>query len=61
MENVEIVGIIGPGVTSDDEVIIYSVGGMLLEDVTRAFGIYPYAKAHNIGTSLNLWEAPAAY
>lgn len=49
------------GRTSDDEIIIYSVGGMPVEDVAWAHDIYNYAVEHNIGTSLNLWEEPSAY
>lgn len=49
------------GRKSDDEIIIYSVGGMPVEDVAWAHEIYQNALERNIGTSLNLWEAPAAY
>ena len=49
------------GRKSDDEIIVYSVGGMPVEDVAWAHDIYNYAVENNIGTSLNLWDAPAAY
>lgn len=50
-----------PGRTSDDEIIVYSVGGMPVEDVAWAHDVYNYAVENNIGTSLNLWESPAAW
>lgn len=49
------------GRASDDEIIVYSVGGMPVEDVAWAHDIYNYALEHNIGTKLNLWETPAAW
>lgn len=49
------------GRASDDEIIVYSVGGMPVEDVAWAHDIYNYGLEHNIGTKLNLWETPAAW
>lgn len=49
------------GRQSDDEIILYSVGGMPVEDVAWAHDIYNYAVENNIGTKLNLWETPAAF
>lgn len=49
------------GRKSDDEIIVYSVGGMPVEDVAWASEIYEYARKNNIGQTLNLWETPAAY
>ena len=49
------------GRTSDDEVIIYSVGGMPVEDVAWGSEVYDYAMEHGIGTKLNLWEKPYLY
>lgn len=49
------------GRKSDDEIIVYSVGGMPVEDVAWAHDIYNYAIENNIGTKLNLWETPAAF
>lgn len=47
-----------PGRTSDDEIIVYSVGGMPVEDVAWGKVIYDNAKKMGVGTSLNLWEKP---
>ena len=47
-----------PGRTSDDEVIIYSIGGMPVEDVAWGKKCYEKAKELGIGTKLNLWEKP---
>lgn len=47
-----------PGRTSDDEVIIYSIGGMPVEDVAWGKRCYERAKELGIGTKLNLWESP---
>lgn len=42
----------------DDEVIIYSVGGMPVEDVAWGTVCYRHALERGIGTKLNLWSAP---
>ena len=42
----------------EDEIVIYSVGGMPTEDVAWGTEVYRYAMEHNIGTKLNLWDAP---
>lgn len=47
-----------PGRTSDDEVIIYSVGGMPVEDVAWGKKCYEKALELGIGTRLNLWDKP---
>lgn len=44
--------------TSDDQIIMYSVGGMPVEDVAWACHVYDYAIQNNIGVKLNLWEIP---
>lgn len=49
------------GRKDDDEVIIYSVGGMPVEDVAWGSQVYDYAMEHGIGTKLNLWEKPYLY
>jgi ornithine cyclodeaminase len=46
------------GRKSDDEVIIYSVGGMPVEDVAWGKKCYEKALKLGIGTKLNLWETP---
>ncbi len=47
-----------PGRTSDDDIIIYSVGGMPVEDVAWGCSVYRRAKELGIGTKLNLWDIP---
>ena len=44
--------------TSDDEIVVYAVGGMSLEDVSWGYECYQNALANNIGIKLNLWDAP---
>ena len=46
------------GRTSDDEIVIYAVGGMSLEDVSWGYECYQNALKNNIGIKLNLWETP---
>lgn len=46
------------GRKSDDEVIIYSVGGMPVEDVAWGKKCYEKALELGIGTKLNLWDHP---
>jgi ornithine cyclodeaminase/alanine dehydrogenase-like protein (mu-crystallin family) len=48
-----------PGRRDDDEIILYSVGGMPVEDVAWATDLYRVAEEKNIGTVLNLWDTPA--
>lgn len=55
----EIVRGITPARQNDDEVFIYSVGGMPVEDVAWATKVYRNAVRDGIGTSLNLWDTPA--
>jgi ornithine cyclodeaminase len=43
----------------DEEIILYSVGGMPIEDVAWATDLYRTAEEKNIGTVLNLWDTPA--
>ncbi len=50
-----------PGRESDDQIIIYSIGGMPVEDVAWGKTIYENALAKGIGTKLNLWEKPYLY
>ncbi len=47
-----------PGRTSEDEIIIYSVGGMPVEDVAWGCSVYKKAKELGIGVKLNLWDKP---
>ena len=46
------------GRESDDEIIVYSVGGMPVEDVAWGTIIYRNALKKGIGVKLNLWEVP---
>lgn len=48
-----------PGRQSEDEIFLYSAGGMPVEDVAWATDVYNNAVEKGIGTSLNLWESPA--
>ena len=47
-----------PGRESDDEIIVYSVGGMPVEDVAWGTIVYRNALKKGIGTKLNLWNTP---
>ena len=46
------------GRTSDDEIIIFSVGGMPVEDVAWGKKCYEKAVELGIGTKLKLWDKP---
>ena len=48
-----------PARRRDDEIIIYSVGGMPVEDVAWGTTVYRKAVELGIGTKLNLWKQPA--
>ncbi|MFP3578998.1 tyramine oxidase subunit B [Arthrobacter sp. SIMBA_036] len=48
-----------PARRDDEEIILYSVGGMPIEDVAWATDLYHAAEEKNIGTVLNLWDTPA--
>lgn len=43
---------------NDEEIIIYSVGGMPVEDIAWGTMVYRNAVEKGIGTRLNLWETP---
>lgn len=47
-----------PGRQSDDDIIIYSVGGMPVEDVAWGSICYRKALEMGIGVKLHLWDAP---
>lgn len=42
----------------EDEIVIYSVGGMPVEDVAWGTMVYRNALKKGIGTKLNLWQTP---
>lgn len=44
------------GRESKEQIIVYAVGGMPIEDVAWAYECYKKAKELNIGTKLMLWE-----
>ncbi|MGI6205188.1 MAG: tyramine oxidase subunit B [Anaerovoracaceae bacterium] len=50
-----------PGRSSDDQIIIYSIGGMPIEDVAWGRRIYDNAVEKGIGTRLKLWDKPYLY
>lgn len=43
----------------DTEIVLYSAGGMPVEDVAWATEVYRTALERGIGIKLNLWESPA--
>lgn len=47
-----------PGRESDDEIIVYSVGGMPVEDIAWGGTVYRNAVKMGIGIKLPLWEKP---
>ncbi|MCI6859492.1 MAG: tyramine oxidase subunit B [Eubacterium sp.] len=54
----DIVNGISPGRTSDDEIIMCSIGGMPIEDIAWGYECYEMARKQGIGTMLNLWDEP---
>ena len=46
------------GRTSDDEVVMCSIGGMPLEDLSWGWECWQEAQRKGLGTVLNLWEEP---
>lgn len=49
---------VAPGRQSEDEIILFSAGGMPVEDVAWATEVYRTAVEKGIGVPLNLWDAP---
>jgi ornithine cyclodeaminase len=47
------------GRLSDDQIIVYSVGGMPIEDISWGACVYRSALERGIGVRLPLWDAPA--
>lgn len=47
-----------PGRENDDEIIVYSVGGMPVEDIAWGGTLYRNAVEKGIGIKLPLWEKP---
>lgn len=50
-----------PGRESDDEIVLYSIGGMPVEDVAWGKEVYENALLNGIGTKLSLWDQPYLY
>ena len=46
------------GRENEDQIIVYAVGGMPVEDVAWAYDVYMNALKMGIGTKLNLWDEP---
>lgn len=47
------------GRDSDDQIILFAVGGMPIEDVAWGYDVYMNALENGIGTKQNLWNKPA--
>ncbi len=47
-----------PGRVSEDQIFVYSVGGMPVEDVAWGKVCYEKAKKMGLGTKLHLWDSP---
>lgn len=47
-----------PGRVSDDQIFVYSVGGMPVEDVAWGKRCYDKARELGLGTRLRLWDKP---
>lgn len=43
---------------NQNQIMVYAVGGMSLEDVAWGYECYQNALANNIGVKLNLWDTP---
>ena len=54
----DIVNGISDGRTSDDEIVMCSIGGMPIEDLAWGYECYKKAEEKGIGTKLNLWDEP---
>ena len=45
-----------PGRESDEQIVIYAIGGMPIEDVAWGYECYLQAKNKHIGTKLKIWD-----
>lgn len=54
----DIVNGVSPGRTSEDEIVMCSIGGMPIEDLAWGYECLLKARGLGIGTSLNLWDEP---
>ena len=46
------------GRDSEEQIILYAVGGMPIEDVAWGYDCYMNAINNNIGTELKVWDKP---
>ncbi|MEE1199615.1 MAG: tyramine oxidase subunit B [Christensenellales bacterium] len=46
------------GRDSEDQIVVYSVGGMPIEDVAWAYDVYKKAIERGVGTKLKVWDEP---
>lgn len=46
------------GRESDEQIVLYAVGGMPIEDIAWACDCYERARGKNVGTLLKLWDRP---
>ena len=46
------------GRDDDEQIVLYAVGGMPIQDVAWAHECYRCAQENKIGTSLKLWDEP---
>ena len=54
----DIVNDLSEGRTSHDEIVMCSIGGMPLEDLSWGYDCYQKALEMGIGQSLKLWDEP---
>ena len=47
------------GRDNEEQILLYAVGGMPIEDVAWGYEIYMNALEKGIGTKLNVWDIPA--
>ena len=47
------------GRTSEEDILLFTTGGMPVEDAAWAYEIYQNALKRGIGTRLKLWDVPA--
>lgn len=50
-----------PGRQSDDEIILFGMGGLPVYDVAWSFEVYQKAKELGLGVTLDLWDEPYLY
>lgn len=48
-----------PARQSDEEIVVFSIGGMPVEDLAWGLTVYRNAREMGLGIKLNLWDTPA--